>query len=184
MVRETRILHDVISRVVQENLLAVEISFLITDIMQIGETIQAFLEESIRSFLRARHALAEQANGKGKSILLVSADRELSLLRDFALQNAGFAVARANSRQEALRLLESDFEALILSYSISGEDLIEMAELFRKRNPHSPIIAITKGNWQDMKIDPDFTVNGTDGPETLFEVLENAFTRAQLRRVK
>ena len=56
LVREARILHDVISRTVQENLLAVDISFVIQDIMAIGETIQAFLEESIRSFVQAREA--------------------------------------------------------------------------------------------------------------------------------
>ncbi|HEV2279424.1 MAG TPA: response regulator [Acidobacteriaceae bacterium] len=185
MIREARLLHEVISLIVQENLLAVEVSFLITDIMQIGETIQAFLEESIRSFLDARQAAADKAqNGRGKSILLLSADRELSLLRDYALQSAGFAVARADSRQEALRLLESEFEALVISYSLSGDDMMEMAELFRKRNPKSPVIGVTRGNWQDLKINPDFTLSGEDGPEALLEVLETALSRTQLLRVK
>lgn len=58
MIREIRILHEVISRLIQEHLLAVDISFLITDIMATGETIQAFLEESIRSFVSARHSFA------------------------------------------------------------------------------------------------------------------------------
>lgn len=56
LVREARILHDVISRVIQENLLAVEVSYVIQDILATGETIQAFLEESIRSFIEAREA--------------------------------------------------------------------------------------------------------------------------------
>lgn len=56
LVREARILHDVICRVVQENLLAVDISLVIQDIMTVGETIQAFLEQSIRSFGEAREA--------------------------------------------------------------------------------------------------------------------------------
>lgn len=184
VIREARILHEVISRVVQENLLAVEISFLITDIMQIGETIQAFLEESIRSFLHNRHTFAEKAEGKGKSILLLSADREMSVLKDSTLQSAGFAVACPDSRQEALRLLDSAFEALVISYSVSTEDLGEMTELFRRRNPNSPVIAVTKGSWQDLKINPDFIVSGEDGPEALFEVVETAVTRTQLRRVK
>ncbi|HEY6445455.1 MAG TPA: response regulator [Acidobacteriaceae bacterium] len=54
LVREARMLHDVTSEVVQENLLGVDTSFVIRDIMAIGETIQAFLEESIRSFMQAR----------------------------------------------------------------------------------------------------------------------------------
>lgn len=51
IIRESRILHEVVSRIVQENLLAIEISYLIADIMAIGLTIQAFLEESIRAYI-------------------------------------------------------------------------------------------------------------------------------------
>jgi hypothetical protein len=62
--------------------------------------------------------------------------------------------------------------------------MTEMADLFRKRNPKSPIIGVTRGNWQDLKINPDFTLSGDDGPEALFGVLETALSRTQLRRVK
>lgn len=184
IIRESRILHDVISRIVQENLLAVDISLLITDIMAIGETIQAYLEESIRSFLHARHSVQEKSEQKGGSLLLLSADRELSLLREYALQRGGFSVARADSRQEALQLLESGFEALIISYSLSGESIAEFTSLFRKKNPKSPVVGVVKGKWQDLKIDADFTVSGEDGPEALLEVVETALTRTQLRLVK
>ena len=69
MVREAHILHEVVSRLVQENLLAVDISFLITDIMAIGEMIQAFLEESIRSFVQTRESSTEQGQSStGRSI--------------------------------------------------------------------------------------------------------------------
>ena len=184
IIRESRVLHEVVSRVVQENLLAVEVSFLITDIMAVGETIQAFLEESIRSFLHARHTQEQAGEARGKSILLLSADRELSLLRNYALRQAGCAVASADSRQEALDLVDASFEALVISYSLSGEDIAELTSLFRKRNPKSPIIAVVKGKWQDLKIDADFTVSGDEGPEALLEVVETAFTRTQLRLVR
>jgi DNA-binding response OmpR family regulator len=61
LVREARILHEAISVVVEENLLAVDISFVIPDIMAVGETIQAFLEESIRSFVQAREGASGSA---------------------------------------------------------------------------------------------------------------------------
>lgn len=183
LIREARLLHDVVSRIVQENLLAVEISFLITDIMAVGEFIQAFLEESIRAFLHARHASVETVgSSKGKSVLLLTADRELSLLRNYALQHAGFAVARADSRQEALRLLESRFDSLVISDS--ADNLAEFTEIFHRVNPGSPVIGVAKGRWQDLKIDADFTLSGDDGPEALLETLETALTRTQLRRVK
>lgn len=185
IVREARILHEVLSRIVHENLLAVDISLLITDIMAIGETIQAFLEESVRSFLNARHTHAESASpAKGASVLLLSGDRELSLLRYYSLQHAGFTVARADSRQEALELLESRYDALVISYSLSTETIAEFIGRFRQTSPGAPILCVVKGKWHDLKVDVDFTVNGDDGPETLLETLESAINRKSLRRIK
>ena len=51
MVRESRFLHDAISRCVQNNLLAVQISHLISDLISIHRTKQVLLEESIAAFL-------------------------------------------------------------------------------------------------------------------------------------
>lgn len=185
VIREARILHEVISRAVQENLLAVEISSLITDIMDIGETIQAFLEESIRSFLNARHAFNEkESTDRGRSILLLSRDRELSLLRYSSLRHAGYAVARADSRQEALKILEGKFDLLVISYSLSLDSLSEFTELFRKANPNSPVIGVVKENWQDLKVKLDFAVNGDEGPEALLEAIDTALKRTQLRLIK
>jgi DNA-binding response OmpR family regulator len=56
LVREARILHDAICQTVQEHLLAVDTSYVVQDIMAIGETIQAFLEETVRSFVQARES--------------------------------------------------------------------------------------------------------------------------------
>ena len=185
LIREARILHEVLGRIVSENLLAVEVSSLITGIMAMGETIQAFLEDSIRSFLHARHELTQTVpQEESKSLLLLSADRELSLLREHALRHAGFAVARADSRPEALRLLDRPFEALVISCSISIESIAEFTAAFRQRNASSPIVGVTKGNWQDLKSDIDFSVNGDDGPEALIETIETAVNRKQLRRVR
>lgn len=185
IVREARLLHEVVSRTLQENLLAVDISFLITDIMTVGETIQAFLEESVRSFLNARHAeLGTEAPARGASVLLLSRDRELSLLRYHSLQHGGFAVFRADSRQEALALLEKRYDALVISYSLSMETITEFIAFFRRTSPGAPVVCVVKGKWSDMKVDVDFTVNGDDGPEALLETLESAISRKSIRRVK
>ena len=53
MIRESRFLHDAISRCVQSNLLAVEISYLISDLISIYRTKQLLLEESVAAFLAA-----------------------------------------------------------------------------------------------------------------------------------
>jgi ActR/RegA family two-component response regulator len=51
MIRESRFLHDAISRCVQSNLLAVQISYLISDLISIDRTKQILLEESVAAFL-------------------------------------------------------------------------------------------------------------------------------------
>jgi two-component system response regulator RegA len=185
IVREARILQNVISRFVQENLLALEISSVIPDVMYIGETIQAFLEESIRAYVHARHAAADTVTkGKPRTVLLLNRNPEVSRLRAYALERAGFAVTRADSRQEALRLLDKKFDALVVSYSLSTESIGEMTELFRQRNPGAAIVTIAKEKWRDMKIDVDFTVTGDEGPEAMIEGVLSALNRRRLLRVK
>jgi len=51
LLREARLLHDVIARCMQKNLLAIEISYLIPDMITIHQTIQELLEESVGAFL-------------------------------------------------------------------------------------------------------------------------------------
>lgn len=186
MIREARLLQDVVGRVVQENLLEADVSSVIPEVMRVGATIQTFLEGSIREYVNARHAAAEllQPN-RGKKLLLLSADPELASLRHHILANAGFTVARAISRKDALQLLEQEkFDALVISHSMSQESIIEMAELFRKQNPNSPIVTVAKGRWQDLKIEFDSSVTGEEGPEALIETIETALNRKQLRRIK
>ena len=52
LIRETRLLHDVIANCMQKNLLAIEISHLIPDMLIIHQTIQKLLEESVIAFLQ------------------------------------------------------------------------------------------------------------------------------------
>ncbi len=62
MIREAHILHGVLCFIVQENLLSADISFLVTDIMRIGEAVQGFLEESLHTYFEAQRA-AEYTKG-------------------------------------------------------------------------------------------------------------------------
>jgi len=50
LLRETRLLHDVIAKCMQENLLSIEISYLIPDMITVYQTIQKLLEESVVAF--------------------------------------------------------------------------------------------------------------------------------------
>ena len=51
LIRETRLLQGIISHCVQANLLAIEISHLITDMISVNQTIQVLLEQSVVAFL-------------------------------------------------------------------------------------------------------------------------------------
>jgi DNA-binding response OmpR family regulator len=51
LLRETRLLHDVIAKCMQDNLLSIEISYLIPDMIAVHQTIQELLEESVIAFL-------------------------------------------------------------------------------------------------------------------------------------
>ncbi len=184
LMRESRILHQVLTRFIQENLLAADISSVIGEVMQIGEVIHAYFERSVQEHIHARHAVNAAAPNPGRSLLLLNADRELALLRDHALRQAGYTVTRADSRKEALRSLKQPFDALVISYPMASKNLTEMSELFRKRNPNSPIITVTKSKWQRVKLDSDHAISGEEGPAAMIEAVEAALNRKQLRRIK
>lgn len=185
MIHEVRILQQILGEFIQENLLATDISSLIPDVMRTGETLQAYLERSIREFIHARHSLIESATpGKRRSLLLLSADRELALLAEYPLKHAGYVVTRADSRREALQYLREHFDALVISHSILGEGIAEMTDLFRQQNPNAAIVTVAKGRWQDLKVDTDHAISGEEGPEALIEAVDIALMRRQLRRIK
>jgi ActR/RegA family two-component response regulator len=54
MIRETRFLEDVVANCIQENLLSVEVSHIIPDMIAVRRTIQVLLEESIEAFLETQ----------------------------------------------------------------------------------------------------------------------------------
>lgn len=60
LIREARLLHDAIARCVQSNLLAIQISHLISDLISIHETKQILLEEEVSAFLRAADSKARK----------------------------------------------------------------------------------------------------------------------------
>lgn len=54
LIRESRLLHDATALCLQNNLLAVQISHLISDLISIHRTKQVLLEESVAAFLKTR----------------------------------------------------------------------------------------------------------------------------------
>ncbi len=52
LIREERLLQTAVARCLQSNLLSIDISYLISDLISIHETIETLLEESVRAFLK------------------------------------------------------------------------------------------------------------------------------------
>ncbi len=184
IMRESRILHQALTRFIQENLLAADISSLVGQVMQIGEVIHAYFEKAVQEFVHAQHAVNEIGKNKGRPLLLLSADRELALLREYALRQAGFSVTTADSSKDAVPLLRQPFDVLVISHSMLSKNITEMTDLFREQNPHSPIITVIQGKRQRGKLDADYAISGEEGPAALLECVEAALNRKQLRRVK
>ncbi|HET9742505.1 MAG TPA: response regulator [Terriglobales bacterium] len=183
VIREARILQNVIGRKMQEHLLSIQISYVIPDLIRLGATIEDLLEESIRAFLKQRPI--EAAKGTDTSLLLLSGDPERAALRARILRDAGFHVVRPENRKEALRILAAQkFDVLVVSYTLSSQSILEFTEIFQQNNPNSPIISVTETKWQDLKVHMDFTVTGTEGPDALIDAVQAAVNRQQLRLVK
>ena len=185
LVREARILQDVIGEFVQRNLLGINLSYVVPDLVRAGGTIEVFLEESIANYLREKPRHSQAAPGDRSSVLLLSGDPDAARLRDYALTHAGFHVVRPNNRQEALQIVKKGkFHAAVVSYTLSSNTVEEMTNLFRESNPQAPIVVVTKGKWADWKTDLDVLVTAEEGPEALIEALQNAINRKKLRLAK
>ena len=118
------------------------------------------------------------------TVLLLGEHQELSLYRVQALEAEGFRVISPASRNAALRAIkERQYDAAVLSYTLSNDTAQELAELVRESCPTCPLIAITESPWADTKIQPDDSVVGKEGPQALVEALRRA-SRQGLRRIK
>jgi DNA-binding response OmpR family regulator len=185
LVREAKILQDTIGNFAQQNLLAIEISDVIPDLIRIGGTIELALEESIKAFTLEKRKAPEEIPQGVQLLLLLSVDLETALLRAHTLRSSGFEVVLPTGKKDAIEALKKKkFDAVVISYSVSAESAVEMTELFRENNPSSPIIAITKGEWADLKTGADASVNADDGPDVLIDAIRSCISRKKMRIVK
>ena len=109
---------------------------------------------------------------RGNRVLMVGSFRELALYRAEVLRQSGFRVFVPESVHEAvLRLLEGDFDSVVLSYTLPSETVEQLAEAARESCPNCPIIAITDTQVFDKRITPDAIALAQDGPPALLAAL-------------
>jgi DNA-binding response OmpR family regulator len=101
---------------------------------------------------------------------------ELALYRAEVLRNHGYAVVTPRSKAEAARTIEDgEFDALVLSYTLSSETAEEIVELARQKCPGCPLITISETGTADRKLRPDVVVRANEGPAGLLKALRRAF---------
>ncbi len=81
------------------------------------------------------------------------ADDEIDLLKPHLmfLRNKGYAVITANNGSDALNLVENDtFDLVILDENMPGYTGLETLSLIKQRDPHLPVIMITKSEEENI----------------------------------
>ena len=113
-------------------------------------------------------------------ILVLSADPELALLRQYALRQAGHNTVAAASDKDIERrfgdMADDDFDVALMCHRIPDGRARELIRRFHQKNPRGKIVAVVHmyGEWP--QIEADRYVVGTDGPEALTQVVAEIAT--------
>jgi DNA-binding response OmpR family regulator len=106
-------------------------------------------------------------------ILMVSHNRELSLLRQAVLKAQGVSCVFCETQSEALDAIERElFDAMAVCHTVPEETIEEIHQAFSKRNPDAGVVLILKDWTQEKKDDPDAVILGIEGPNALRRALE------------
>ena len=106
------------------------------------------------------------------------------MLRAEILRCEGFSVIFPASRNEAVAAIQKrEFDAVLLSYSLSSDTAEELAELVRQKCPGCPLVVIAVHQQQDLRIQPDEIVLAEDDPQAMLAALRRV-ERRKIRRVK
>jgi len=124
------------------------------------------------------HAQSDQKhNARYGRVLLFGKHRELALYRAEVLRHSGFTVETPTTQQEAVDAIRhGDFDAAILSYTLSADMVEELAEMVRQHCPVCPLITISQERTRDPRIDPDVIVLAEDGPKALVSALRRVLS--------
>jgi hypothetical protein len=108
----------------------------------------------------------------GNRVLLMGKLRELALYRAEVLRDRGFEVKIPADTKEALaEIAGGGYDVVVLSYTLSSDEVQRMAELVRQSCPSCPLVTISKTGRLDRRVNPDRTVLADEGPAALIKVL-------------
>lgn len=108
----------------------------------------------------------------GNRVLLLGRQRELALYRAEFLREHGFEVNIPATIEEALaEITRAAYDVVVLSYTLSSDEVQRMTELVRQSCPDCPLVTISMTRRPDLKVDPDAIVLAEQGPAGLLKVL-------------
>jgi CheY-like chemotaxis protein len=111
-------------------------------------------------------------NSSANRVLLLGRIQELALYRAEVLRDRGFEVRASTDKDQAIQLIRGkDFDAVVLSYTLSSETVEELAEEIRESCPECPLVVIAQTGRFDRKIAPDAVALADDGPQALVSAL-------------
>lgn len=114
----------------------------------------------------------EQRTANRNRVLLLGRLHELVLYRAEVLRDRGFEVRASTSKEEAVKLIQrGDFDAVVLSYTLSSDTVEELAEEIRENCPHCPLVVIAQTPRHDRRIAPDAIALADEGPKALVAAL-------------
>jgi DNA-binding NtrC family response regulator len=119
------------------------------------------------------------------TILMLGALLELGLYRAEYLKTHGHHVIFPKSQTEAIGAIKTgQYDAVVLSYSLSDKTAVEFRELIEQACPSCPVITLTEKRWYDQKIPSERVVLVSDGPQGLLEAVESVQVKSGIRLVK
>lgn len=117
-----------------------------------------------------------------ETILVVEDEADIREILTFNLENAGYTVLAAGSAEQALKMLTTPPDLILLDVMLPGMSGFEMAEQLRRNNTATPVIFLTALS-DEADLVRGFSAGGDDyvsKPFSLVEVL--ARVKAVLKR--
>jgi DNA-binding response OmpR family regulator len=123
------------------------------------------------------------------TVLMLGRQLELGYYRAAFLKSHGMHVIFPENKAAAISAIKtSDFDSVIVSYTLSKETTKELVNLIKQTSPDCPIVAITQEPWNEDGFEYDETILDRSGPEGLIEALTRVEKRKQeqshIRRVR
>ena len=114
------------------------------------------------------------------TIAQVSADASLAKSRAELLRTAGYEVQTFTSFNDLLHNSNQEFDLLIIGHSLEYHSIGDVEQLFRKKNPHSPILQLIATNRERTEADILFDVY--KGPDKLLQFVKQMVENRGCRR--